>query len=152
VGVGQPFGFDAGDANFYRYVSGMPVSATDPSGCELWVEGKPVTEESVLYKKYATDPLYQAALKAMIAKGKFDYRTEDDLELSLRMRKHVIDSMKALNMSPNVGYPDAVDDLAKKLSENRYEVFCRSSFVSQRPSRCRRRYQNRAQANWINPR
>jgi RHS repeat-associated protein len=32
----DPMGFDAGDANLYRYVSNSPTNLTDPSGIQSW--------------------------------------------------------------------------------------------------------------------
>lgn len=37
---GEPLGFEAGDANFYRYVGDDPTNATDPSGLKFEQLGK----------------------------------------------------------------------------------------------------------------
>lgn len=43
-----PLGFDAGDANLYRYVRNRPDHATDPTGQEIVVENNAEVIESVL--------------------------------------------------------------------------------------------------------
>jgi uncharacterized protein RhaS with RHS repeats len=42
-----PLGFDAGDANLYRYVINNPTNATDPTGLDEWVRYLPFVEQNL---------------------------------------------------------------------------------------------------------
>ena len=68
--VGDPFGFDSGDANLYRYVRNNPTKAADPRGL-IPAPSRPETLAEIQQRQYAADELLQALdIEIVIYRGR----------------------------------------------------------------------------------
>ncbi len=102
-----PLGFDAGDANLYRYVRNAPTDATDPSGLKVEVDGTPMAKNDAVYNKILATPEF--ANRQRLVTEILDTRIDSTkpkpyqfsyyaLELDIKFRLAIIEATEELDL------------------------------------------------------
>jgi RHS repeat-associated protein len=100
--------FGGGDPNLYCYVHNNGVDATDPSGLKATIgannQAVTISNDEEPYKSLSKK--YKDILDPMLISGVYYHFTDAGaLERNLQLRRAIIDVMKQLESSDNIGFP-----------------------------------------------
>ncbi|MBI1916597.1 MAG: hypothetical protein HYS12_17955 [Planctomycetes bacterium] len=112
----DPIGFEAGDANLFRYVGNDPTNATDPSGLKIVFTGTgPHPTVAELRKKYEGRAVALEIISTAEAwKANAPFKNADDLDEVIRFREGLVQAARALQKSKITFNPKLYAEIADK--------------------------------------